>query len=151
MTKSRRPRHNFYREKVAPILAENCMTCHGPKSKLKADLFLGSREGLLKGGESGPAVDLDDPAESLLIGAINYGDYEMPPKAKMSDEKIGILTKWVKMGIPIPRDAETARPRIEKAGTRGKRSHEEVLVISTHRQSHRARRETLGVAHQFNR
>ena len=104
----------FYREKVAPILAENCMTCHGPKSKLKADLFLGSREGLLKGGESGPAVDLDDPAESLLIGAINYGDYEMPPKAKMSDEKIGILTKWVKMGIPIPRDAETARPQLKK-------------------------------------
>ena len=71
----------FYRENVAPVLAEHCMTCHGPKSKLKAGLFLGSREGLLKGGESGPAVDLDDPAESLLIGAINYGDYEMPPKA----------------------------------------------------------------------
>jgi mono/diheme cytochrome c family protein len=104
----------YYRQQVAPILAQNCMSCHGPDSKLKGDLFLGSRAGLLAGGESGPAVDLDNPSASLLLGAINYVDYEMPPKAKMSADKIAVLTKWVEMGVPIPNDAETTRPELKK-------------------------------------
>lgn len=101
----------FYRDEVAPILAQNCMNCHGPDSKLKGELFIGSRAGLIKGGESGPAVDLENPKESLLLSAINYEDYEMPPKAKLSDDKIAILTKWVEMGSPIPKDEESVRPQ----------------------------------------
>ena len=93
----------FYREKVAPILAKNCFGCHGPKSKLRGELFLGSRAGILRGGESGPAVNLKEPDSSRLLDAINYRTFEMPPKKKLPKGQIDILTKWVKMGIPIPK------------------------------------------------
>ena len=50
----------FFESKVRPVLVEHCYKCHSAeakeKKKLKADLFVDSREGLLTGGESGPAV-----------------------------------------------------------------------------------------------
>jgi mono/diheme cytochrome c family protein len=104
----------FYREKVAPILAASCFSCHGPKSEVKGGLFLGARGDILEGGDSGPAVDLEDPAASLLIDAINYGTNEMPPKQKLPADQIDILTRWVKMGSPIPADAEHTRPTTGK-------------------------------------
>ena len=66
----------FYNESVLPILEARCFECHGPDSKLKGGLFLGNRDGILTGGESGPAVDPDAPEDSLFLDAINYGSYE---------------------------------------------------------------------------
>lgn len=100
----------FYREKVLPILKASCFSCHGPESELKGELFLGNRDGLLEGGESGPAIALESLESSILLEAINYESYEMPPKSKLPDAEIAILTEWVKMGIPVPADAEFARP-----------------------------------------
>ncbi len=102
----------FYREQVAPILSKSCFSCHGPDSKLKGGLFIGSRQAILAGGESGPAVDLETPADSLIVDAINYQTYEMPPKQKLPAAQIKVLTQWVKMGVPIPADAETERPDV---------------------------------------
>jgi mono/diheme cytochrome c family protein len=105
----------FYKEKVLPILEASCFSCHGPKSELKGGLFLGNREGFLEGGESGPAIDLENPAESVFLDAINYGSYEMPPKSKLPAEQIAILTEWVKSGFTIPTDLELERPELHKA------------------------------------
>ena len=44
----------FFETRIRPLLAEQCYRCHGPK-KQWADLRLDSRDGILKGGESGPA------------------------------------------------------------------------------------------------
>ncbi len=104
----------FYSEKVAPILAKHCFSCHGPDSELKGGLFLGARDAILEGGESGAAIDLDDPRGSLLVDAINYETYEMPPEEKLPEEQIKVLTKWVELGIPIPADAESERPIVKK-------------------------------------
>lgn len=103
----------FYREQVEPILAKRCNSCHGPKSQLKGGLFLGSRADLIAGGESGAAVDLEHPDRSLLLAAINYQTYEMPPTGKLPAEEIALLTRWVNMGVPFPSDAETKRPHSE--------------------------------------
>ena len=51
-------------------------------------------------GSYKPAVVSGKPSESLLIDAINYGDFEMPPKTKLPAGEIAILTKWVEMGAP---------------------------------------------------
>ena len=104
----------FYRDKVAPILTKQCFSCHGPQSDLKGGLFLGSRQSILEGGESGAAVDLKEPNSSLLVDAINYQTYEMPPEEKLSAEQIKILTRWVELGVPVPADAETVRPVVKK-------------------------------------
>lgn len=92
----------FFQKQVKPILQANCFNCHGGKKSIKGGLRLTSRAGILKGGESGPAVSVKDPDESLLLEAINYQDYEMPPKGKLPQNQIEILTRWVRMKLPWP-------------------------------------------------
>src|SRR4051794_28369484 len=58
----------FFETSVRPILAENCVKCHG-ESKQKGGLRLDSPTSILQGGESGPAVIRGKTAESLLIEA----------------------------------------------------------------------------------
>jgi mono/diheme cytochrome c family protein len=91
----------FFTEKVKPLLEQHCVRCHGG-AKPKGGLRLTSREHVLAGGDSGPAVSLESPAESLLIQAINYDGYEMPPSGKLPKEQIEILTKWVYSGLAFP-------------------------------------------------
>jgi cytochrome c553 len=93
----------FFESKIRPLLAENCYGCHSHNArKLKASLYLDSREGALKGGESGPALVPGSPQESRLIESVGYKnvDLQMPPKDKLSDRQIADLTAWVKMGAP---------------------------------------------------
>src|ERR1043166_3936528 len=113
----------FFENKIRPLLSENCYKCHSQQAeKLKGGLFLDSREGVLKGGESGPAIVPGDPEKSRLIKAVRYTDpdLQMPPKdRKLSDAEIADLTTWVKMGAPDPR---TAAPE-QKARAQDSRDH----------------------------
>ncbi len=100
----------FFNRQVLPILEQNCFKCHGA-GKTESQLDLTSRSGILKGGESGPAVDLEQHSESLLIEAINHESFEMPPTGKLSPRKIATLTKWVKIGLPMPEKIRVSSPR----------------------------------------
>jgi len=91
----------FFENDIAPLLKANCFKCHGG-DEVKGGLKLTSRATILTGGESGAAVDLDDRPASLLLEAINYESFEMPPTGKMPREAIAKLTKWVEMGLPMP-------------------------------------------------
>ncbi|MCC9606161.1 PSD1 and planctomycete cytochrome C domain-containing protein [Blastopirellula sp. JC732] len=91
----------FFESKVRPLLASKCVSCHNAE-KQKGELRLDSLDGMLQGGESGAALVPGKPDESLLIDAINYTSYEMPPTGQMSADSIEILTRWVKMGAPWP-------------------------------------------------
>ncbi len=97
---------DFYETKVRPVLSQTCYKCHSATSeKIKAGLVVDTREGLLKGGETGPAVIPGNAEKSLLIKAIRYtdNDLQMPPKGeKLSAQQIADLTAWVKMGAPAP-------------------------------------------------
>src|SRR5690349_5968643 len=47
----------FFENKIRPILVDNCYKCHSRQAeKVRGGLFLDSREGVLKGGETGPSV-----------------------------------------------------------------------------------------------
>jgi hypothetical protein len=97
----------FFEKKVRPVLAEHCYKCHSTSAKKKrGGLTLDSREALLKGGDTGPAVKPGHPEASLLIKAIGYGDPDlrMPPKSRLSEAELAALTAWVKMGAPWPAD-----------------------------------------------
>jgi cytochrome c553 len=110
----------YFESKVRPTLIAHCYRCHSSQAeKLKAGLRLDSRENLIKGGESGPAVVPGQPDKSRLIDAIRYTnkDLQMPPKSKLPQEAIADLTSWVKMGAPWPREAPSAsasKPGYEK-------------------------------------
>ncbi len=107
----------FFEQQVLPILRANCFKCHGGEPRIKGEFRITSREGLLKGGELGPVVNLQKPAESLILQAVNYGDLKMPPSGKLSAEKIAILTKWVEMGLPWSNTADYGVKQIEEHST----------------------------------
>lgn len=91
----------FYETQVKPILDDQCLKCHGGE-KTKADFRITSRGAMLRGGDTGPAVDLEKPDKSLVLKMINYSDddHQMPPKQKLPADKIAIITEWVKKGMP---------------------------------------------------
>src|SRR5882724_13529482 len=102
---------DFFEKEVRPLLVARCHQCHGDFVKPKGKLRLTSRANILQGGESGPVVVPGKPTESLLIQAIGYTDaLKMPPKEKLPDGEVAILTRWVKMGLPWPQSKiETAK------------------------------------------
>jgi hypothetical protein len=95
----------FFEKKIRPLLVKNCYECHSAEAKkIKGDLRLDTRDGVLKGGTHGPAIVPGEPAKSLLITAVRQtGDLKMPPKGKLSDGEIADLESWIKMGAPDPR------------------------------------------------
>jgi hypothetical protein len=107
---------DFFEKQVRPLLVEHCYQCHG-NGKSKGELSLTSRASILKGGASGPTVRPSDPAGSLLIQAVRYdGETRMPPKKKLPDQAIAVLTEWVQRGAPWPA-APTGGDTIRSAGT----------------------------------
>src|ERR1043166_5679028 len=114
----------FFEKRIRPVLVDKCYKCHSQKSeKVKADLYVDNREGLLKGGETGPAVVPGDPEKSLLIHAIRYDadDLDMPPKNedRRTADQVRDFETWVKMGAPMPDVHDVVRapekPRINFA------------------------------------
>jgi hypothetical protein len=99
-------RHRFFESKVRPLLVEHCLKCHGPEQQWSG-LRLDSRDGLVKGGDSGPAVVINRPDESLLIRAVRHEpDFPaMPPEdegERLSDDEIRTLSKWIADGATYP-------------------------------------------------
>jgi hypothetical protein len=94
----------FFEKQVRPILVKRCYECHsGEQKEPKGGLRVDSREALLRGGDTEPAIVPGNAKKSLLIDAINYGDtYQMPKKSKMPAEEIAILTRWVDDGAAWP-------------------------------------------------
>ncbi len=104
----------FFEKNVRPLLVEKCWPCHGDAKKLKGGLSLTSRANIIKGGESGPAALSGDPAGSLLVQAVRYDqELKMPPKGKLTDREIEVLSRWVAMKLPWP---ETAVATAKTAG-----------------------------------
>ena len=95
----------FYKSRVRPILASQCYTCHTESHV--SGLQMDSREALMKGGQSGPAIVPGNPDGSLLIRAVSHTHerLKMPPQDKLSGQQIQDLRIWVQTGahfdIPI--------------------------------------------------
>ena len=101
----------FFEKNVRPVLVEHCYKCHSAQSeKLKGELKLDSRDAMLHGGKTGPAIVPAKADESLLIKAIGYADSElqMPPKYQLPAQTATDLKRWVEMGAPWPAKATVA-------------------------------------------
>ena len=66
----------LWKNEIKPLLEENCWKCHGA-DKVRAELVLTTREGVLAGGEVGPAVDIENPAASLMLEMVSYKDEDL--------------------------------------------------------------------------
>lgn len=119
---------------VKPIFASKCLSCHGEDpNKLKGDLNMLTREGLLKGGESSSTVLVPGkPEDSLLITAVKWADqdYEMPPKEndRLDEKQIASLEHWIRLGAPWPAQETQDRYVSEE---RTKERTEAGILVST--------------------
>ncbi len=97
----------FFEESIRPLLENRCYKCHSAQAtELHANLYLDSRPGWQKGGDSGPAIVSGNPRESLVMQVIGYSKdaaTRMPPDGKLPDKEIDLLSKWIEMGAPDPR------------------------------------------------
>lgn len=93
----------FFERRIRPVLSNNCYSCH-TDSKL-GGLQVNSRVALLRGGDSGPAIDVGNPDSSLLIRAVMHTDpqLQMPLGApKLKDDEIADLKYWIQTGAVWP-------------------------------------------------
>ena len=111
---------DFFESKIRPLLAQNCYGCHSASAKPRfANLHLDSREGMLRGGDRGPALVPGDPDASRLIQAVRHEELKMPPTEPLAPRQIAALARWVEMGAPWPQDSEeeqTAGDPVDDSG-----------------------------------
>ena len=99
----------IFTKSVRALLTDKCLRCHGGE-KTRSGLDLGSREGLLKGGDKGPVVVVGRSKDSRLYQYVAHLDKPiMPPKEdKLPDDVIAQLAAWIDSGAPYD------KPLIEK-------------------------------------
>lgn len=128
------PRRIDFNRDIRPVLAENCLACHGPdKAKRKAGLRLDQRESATAPLESGEhAVVPGDPTKSSLLKLITSTDdaERMPPKKsgkRLTPDQVRLLRDWIADGAefklhwaylppenpPLPAVTNTHWPRNE--------------------------------------
>lgn len=88
---------DFFKEKVAPIFAANCVFCHGDKIQ-RSGLDLRSREAVLKGGARGRLVVAGKPEESLLYKVLTHAEEPKMPQGldRLSDAEIATVAEWIR-------------------------------------------------------
>ncbi len=102
----------FFERKIRPMLVKHCYKCHSAKAKKpKGGLLLDSRESIQRGGESGAAVVPGNLDDSLLLEAIRYESFEMPPDKQLPENVIADFEKWITMGAPDPRRGKSSATR----------------------------------------
>jgi len=98
----------LFETKVRPLLAANCFACHTQSAM--AGLRVDSREALLKGGETGPALVPGDPEKSPLLKVIQHaeGFPRMPRgRARLPAADIDAVAEWIRSGAVWPGSTET--------------------------------------------
>ena len=99
---------DFFENRIRPVLAQHCYNCHSQRANtLQGGLFVDSLDGLLKGGDSGPALINGKADESLLISALKHDSFKMPPKGKLADKVIDDFRMWINTGTKIPKAFKT--------------------------------------------
>lgn len=96
---------DFFEKKVRPVLVNRCYACHSADTKPAGGLRVDDRNGLLTGGDSGPAIIPGEPEKSLLLDRIRHQN----PKRRMpkegdpvTDAELADLKAWIKDGVAWP-------------------------------------------------
>lgn len=95
----------FFESKVRPILVEKCYTCHSADTKPAGGLRVDDRNGLLAGGDGGPAVVPGDPDASLLLKRVTHKNPKrrMPQESEaLAEQHVADLTRWIREGAAWP-------------------------------------------------
>jgi hypothetical protein len=99
---------------VRQLLETRCLSCHGGKAT-RNGLDLTTRERLLRGGKSGPAVVPGKARESRLFRRITHVDKPGMPfrRERLAKAHVALLEAWIDAGAPYDRPLV---PRAEEEG-----------------------------------
>lgn len=98
----------LFTRRVASILSERCAACHNP-DKRSGGLDVTSRESLLKGGDSGPAIVPRHADDSALLGMVSGDEPEMPKNSKpLSARERADLRTWIESGAAWPNGVQVS-------------------------------------------
>ena len=103
----------FFENEIRPLLAAHCYSCHSSRTETPfAGLRLDSRDGLLQGGDSGPAIVPGNPDKSRLLQLVRGEPLLMPPTGRLPEGKIDALASWIRMGaswteVPADQDEQS--------------------------------------------
>ena len=91
----------LFKSDVRMLLKQHCVKCHGG-DKIRGDLDLSTRAGLLKGGEEGPSIILGKAEDSFLMTVLRHEEEPfMPAKAdKLSPDALKKIADWINLGAP---------------------------------------------------
>lgn len=110
----------FFEAKIRPVLVKHCYECHSAESKtVQGGLLLDNANALRHGGDSGAGLVPGNPDDSLLLSAMKYDSFEMPPKKRLPESVVADFESWIKRGAVDPRagdhtpDARAAELDIE--------------------------------------
>jgi hypothetical protein len=96
----------FFENRIRPVLVQHCYQCHAVDAdadKIGGNLLLDSRDALLAGGQSGPALVAGDPDASLMVQALRYDGLEMPPDKPLPAKVVRDFETWIRRGAADPR------------------------------------------------
>ncbi|MCY2963211.1 MAG: DUF1549 domain-containing protein [Planctomycetota bacterium] len=91
-----------FAHEIVPVLRKHCGKCHSGAKK-QGGFSFNTRNTLLKGGESGPAVVPSKSGDSKLLERITSTDpdLQMPPEgARVPEEDIARIREWIDAGLP---------------------------------------------------
>ena len=98
----------FFENKIRPVLVKHCYECHATGAEeIGGKLLLDSREGILKGGEAGPALVAGHPEKSLILKALRYDGLDMPPEKPLAASIVGDFEQWIRRGAVDPRTTKS--------------------------------------------
>ena len=97
-------RCRIFEAKIRPVLVKHCYECHSAESKtVQGGLLLDNANALRHGGDSGAGLVPGNPDDSLLLSAIKYDSFEMPPKKRLPESVVADFESWIKRGAADPR------------------------------------------------
>jgi len=98
-------------DSIQPILKRSCYSCHAA-DKQEGGLRLDHRNSVLIGGDSGPIVVKQRPADSLMFQLITGVDEDrrrMPPEGEgtpLTTQQIDLFRQWIQQGANWPETAD---------------------------------------------
>jgi len=127
----------MFETRIRPLLASNCFACHTQSAM--GGLRVDSRDALLKGGDTGPAIVPGDPDKSTLLKVLQHTDgYPRMPRgrAKLAQDDIEAVASWIRGGAIWPGTTETAAaaapPAREKVITPEQRAFWSFQPLASH-------------------
>ena len=114
---------------IAPVLARECLGCHGT-DRSENDLSFASFESLLAGGDSGAIIDRDTPDQSLLLAKLlGTGPGQRMPlnRPPLADAVINRFQTWLREGATFDgKSPKMALARVAAVYLAENSTHEEL-------------------------